>query len=41
MDGLDRTAYSPDKSKNTYNPNYGNKANQFSDPKNPSNPKQL
>jgi hypothetical protein len=34
-------AYSPDKSKNTYNPNNANKANQFSDPKNPINAKQF
>ena len=34
-------AYSPDKSKNTYKPNSANKANQFSDSKNPINAKQL
>ena len=34
-------AYSPDKSKNTYNPASANKANLFSDLENPINAKQL
>ncbi len=34
-------AYSPDKTKNTYNPNNANKANQLSNPKKPVNAKQL
>ena len=34
-------AYSPDKSKNTCNPDNANKAIHYSDPKNPINAKQL